>query len=155
MQKATLCLIRQGEAVLLGWKKRGFGAGKLTGIGGRLEPNEAPTGCVCREVKEENGLIVAEPDLTLVADITFLFPHKPKWQMQVHVFSTERWVGVLQESEEIRGEWFMPAKIPYEKMWDDSKHWLPQVLDGKFIQTTFTYAEDNQTLINAPESNLV
>lgn len=38
----SLVLLRQGEEVLLGLKKRGFGAGKWNGFGGKLEAGETP-----------------------------------------------------------------------------------------------------------------
>ncbi|MEM4548010.1 MAG: NUDIX domain-containing protein, partial [Thermofilaceae archaeon] len=39
---AVLCfLLRDGEVLLIR-KKKGFGAGKLVGVGGRIEPGETP-----------------------------------------------------------------------------------------------------------------
>jgi ADP-ribose pyrophosphatase YjhB (NUDIX family) len=37
----TLCIIRDGDSVLLAEKKRGFGMGFWNGYGGKLEPGEA------------------------------------------------------------------------------------------------------------------
>jgi len=38
----VLCfLLRDGEVLLIR-KKRGFGAGKINGVGGRIEPSEMP-----------------------------------------------------------------------------------------------------------------
>lgn len=36
----TLVIIRRGTEILLGMKKRGFGAGKWNGFGGKLESGE-------------------------------------------------------------------------------------------------------------------
>ena len=36
----TLAFIRDGERLLLGMKKRGFGAGKWNGFGGKVDPEE-------------------------------------------------------------------------------------------------------------------
>ncbi len=43
MKLVTLCLPidEQKRQVLLGLKKRGFGQGKLVGLGGKVEPGEA------------------------------------------------------------------------------------------------------------------
>src|SRR3990172_12157236 len=50
---ATLVfVIRDGE-ILLMRKKRGLGAGKINGPGGRLEPGESVEACALREVHEE------------------------------------------------------------------------------------------------------
>jgi hypothetical protein len=43
---ATLLFVVQGGQVLLIRKKRGLGAGKINGPGGRLEPGESPE-CSC------------------------------------------------------------------------------------------------------------
>ena len=40
MKQLTLAFIRDGERVLLGMKKRGFGEGRWNGFGGKVHPNE-------------------------------------------------------------------------------------------------------------------
>ena len=52
-EHATLLFVVVGERVLLIRKKRGLGAGKINGPGGRLEPGETPLACAIREVQEE------------------------------------------------------------------------------------------------------
>ena len=39
--------------LLLGMKKRGFGAGKWNGFGGKIEPGETPRQAAIREIREE------------------------------------------------------------------------------------------------------
>ena len=50
---ATLLFVLRGDEVLLIRKKRGLGAGKYNGPGGRLEPGETALACAVREVEEE------------------------------------------------------------------------------------------------------
>ena len=50
---ATLVFVVTGGRILLIRKKRGLGAGKINGPGGRLEPGESPLDCAIREVQEE------------------------------------------------------------------------------------------------------
>ena len=50
---ATLLFVLEDDKVLLIRKKRGLGAGKINGPGGKLEPGETPRQCVMREVREE------------------------------------------------------------------------------------------------------
>ena len=52
-QVATLMFITKGERVLLIRKKRGLGAGKINGPGGRIEENETPAACAIFGVKGE------------------------------------------------------------------------------------------------------
>ena len=59
----TLVLLREDNRVLLGMKKRGFGAGKWNGFGGKLEPGETVVEAAAREVQEECGLTVNTTDL--------------------------------------------------------------------------------------------
>ncbi|HEY5036239.1 MAG TPA: NUDIX domain-containing protein, partial [Chthoniobacterales bacterium] len=48
-QRANLCFIVRGDEVLLIRKKRGFGAGKINGPGGKVEPGETALGAALRE----------------------------------------------------------------------------------------------------------
>jgi len=50
---ATLLFVARAGEVLLIRKKRGLGAGKINGPGGRLEENETPLECAIRETQEE------------------------------------------------------------------------------------------------------
>ncbi len=54
----TLCIIYQYPKVLLGMKKRGFGAGRFNGFGGKVENGESIEEAAKREVVEEVGLNV-------------------------------------------------------------------------------------------------
>lgn len=47
----SLVLLRKNGSVLLGWKKRGFGAGKWNGFGGKLEEGETMLECAKRQDK--------------------------------------------------------------------------------------------------------
>lgn len=140
--------------VLLGYKKRGLGAGKVVGLGGHIEPGESAAGAAVREVKEESGLRVTPESLTRVASVTFLFPAHSSWDMDVEIFATADWAGEVAESDEISPRWFPVAALPYRRMWQDAAHWLPRVLAGERLTATFTYADDNETVAAATVSPL-
>ena len=55
-QLANLCFIVKDGRVLLIRKKRGLGAGKINGPGGKLEPGETALAAAIREVQEEIGV---------------------------------------------------------------------------------------------------
>ena len=66
MRDMTVCfLIRHTPAhqVLLGFKKRGFAAGKYAGIGGRVEADETIRAAASRELYEETGILASYSDL--------------------------------------------------------------------------------------------
>jgi 8-oxo-dGTP pyrophosphatase MutT (NUDIX family) len=149
MREATLCLLvreNPSKEVLLGFKKAGFGAGKYTGIGGKVNPGETVSEAAVRELEEETGIRALERDLQPVGHLTFRFPARPMWSQVVHVFLIDAWQGDPAEGDEVRPCWFSPDEIPYDQMWQDSAYWLPPILVGKRIRASFTFRDDNETV---------
>jgi 8-oxo-dGTP diphosphatase len=149
-----LCLLlRTGgdgtQEVLLGYKKTGFGQGKIVAPGGHVEPGETPAAAAAREVQEESGIRVTQDALTEAARLTFLFPAHPSWDMDVAIFTSPQWSGELAESDEIAPQWFPVTALPLDRMWDDGRLWLPRVLAGERLRATFSYASDNETVAAA------
>ena len=151
LRSTCLCLLTRETAdgtreVLLGHKKTGLGRGKIVGLGGHIEPGESAPEAAAREVKEESDLCVAVDSLSAAAHVEFLFPARPSWDMDVAIFTCTDWSGEPVETEEIRPEWFAVSALPYDRMWQDARHWLPRVLAGERLRATFTYAADCETL---------
>ncbi|MCX6814517.1 MAG: NUDIX domain-containing protein [Candidatus Aenigmarchaeota archaeon] len=147
--QTTLCLPVDfsNKKIMLGMKKRGFGAGKWNGFGGKVHDGESPEQAAKRELGEEIG-IKAGP-LEKVCEFVFLFPHVPlekKWDQLVHVFLAREWKGNPEETKEMKPEWFAFGEIPYSKMWQDDSHWLPLVLKGKKIKARFVFDKDSETI---------
>lgn len=149
MLDTTLCLPlrdRPSRQVLLGLKRVGFGAGKLTGIGGKVEPGESVAAAAARELAEEVGLVAGPADLCPAARLAFHFPHRPDWSTVMHVFVLWSWQGTPAAGREIEPAWFDVEAIPYGRMWADTAHWLPGVLAGDRVLGRFVFAADNQTV---------
>jgi 8-oxo-dGTP pyrophosphatase MutT (NUDIX family) len=125
--------------ICLAMKKRGFGAGRYNGVGGKVEAGESIKDAVRRETKEEIGVDVRE--ITKRAELTFIFSHKEEWNQLVHVYLCDSWEGKVAESEEMSPSWFSIQTIPYNDMWPDDIFWLPQILEGKELSARFVFAE--------------
>lgn len=155
MSLTSLCLCyltresAAGPEVLLGLKKTGFGAGKIVGLGGHVEPGESPAQAVVREVEEESGIRVDPSHLRDLGVVTFRFPARPEWDAVVWVFGADRFSGLAVESDEIVPEWFSFDELPLTKMWDDARLWLPRVLAGEYVTAEIAFAEDCATVAEA------
>ncbi len=149
MNERTLCFLVDAmppTKLLLGFKKRGFGAGKFVGIGGKIEKGEEVETAVIREVFEEIHVTLLPQTLQPFGILNFQFPTKPAWSQQVHLFVTQTWTGTITQSDEIEPVWFTIDQIPYDKMWQDAYHWLPYILAGQPIKGSFIFADDNETV---------
>ena len=158
MRETTLCLLIEGtppQRILLGLKKEGFGAGKITGFGGKMEPGETPAMAAMRELEEETGIRVTCEELEPVGQLNFLFPSRPGWSQLVHVFLSRRWLGTVREGREMRPVWYPVREIPFEQMWVDATYWLPRFLDGERIRGRFVFAEDNEMVAEVSISSWV
>ena len=96
----TLCIIRKDARILLGMKKRGFGAGRWNGFGGKLHEGESIEDAARREVLEESGITVNA--LTELGVLDFEFQSDPAKLMEVHVFTVTDFSGEPIETEEMR-----------------------------------------------------
>ena len=112
----TLCIVHEGNKILLGMKKRGFGAGRWNGFGGKLNEGESIEDAAKREMKEESGLDIEKFEKVAIIEFKNYGIEIP---FEVHVFNVSTYSGIPMESEEIKPEWFNIDKIPYDKMWPD------------------------------------
>lgn len=139
----TLLFLRQDDKILLAMKKRGFGANKYNGVGGKIEPSETPDIAAIRETKEEIG--VTPLNFKKIAENDFIYEINgiPSKRMYTNVYICDRWQGRPTESEEMAPKWFNIKDIPYDKMWPDDIHWLPKVLSDSKVMGTFRFDENN------------
>ena len=139
----TLCVLYDETRVLLAMKKRGFGAGRWNGFGGKVENGEIVQAAALRECQEEGGIT----PINLIARgvLTFFFAGDPV-ELEVHLFSASTFSGELRETEEMRPQWFVRDTIPYSEMWPDDRYWLPLFLEGKTLRANFHF-QDHDTLL--------
>lgn len=140
----TLCIIHQDDKILLGMKKRGFGAGRWNGFGGKVLSEESIEDAARREVVEEAGISVGE--LEKIGILEFEFSEDRGVFLEVHVFKATDFTGEIQETEEMRPLWFAVSEIPYDTMWPDDKYWLPLFLKGKKFTGIFFFGKGDTIL---------
>mgnify|MGYP001588842502 CR=1 FL=1 len=146
MQLTTLCFCVSDGSVLLAMKKRGFGAGKWNGYGGKVAEKESPRTATARELKEESGLSVKEDALEQVAVVRFSFDGNQLFEC--HVFLARDWEGKPGESEEMRPCWFSVLQLPFEQMWAADSKWIPLILAGKKLEAEVNFNTDGSEVKN-------
>lgn len=136
MKQLTLLFLIRDNSVLLAMKKRGFGAGRWNGVGGKLIAGETIEQALVRECQEEIGVTPIQYEKA--AEIIFHEQHNGERNtLQVHVFLSRQWKGKPKETEEMAPQWFKIASLPFHDMWPDDRYWLPQVLAGKKLHAEF------------------
>lgn len=141
----TLCLLYNHPRILLGLKKRGFGAGRWNGFGGKLQPGETIEQAAKREFLEEADIQVG--DIEKVGIIDFEFQGSPEI-LEMHVFRANDFSGEPKETEEMKPQWFNVAELPFGngEMWPDDKYWFPMFLAGKKFKGKFLFGKDDVVL---------
>jgi 8-oxo-dGTP diphosphatase/2-hydroxy-dATP diphosphatase len=132
----TVCVIYEPPRVLLGMKKRGFGAGRWNGFGGKVGADESIEAAARRELKEEAGIEVSLLERAGVLEFT-----SEKWPeiLEVYFFRGSGVIGDPKESEEMIPQWFGIAEIPFDEMWPDDRYWFPLFFAGKKFRGSFFF----------------
>ena len=132
---ATLCFVQQGSRVLMIRKKRGLGAGKINGVGGKLEKGETPEAGVVREAREELGITLLNGRRRGELHFQFL----DGYSLSCTVFVASQFDGTPIETEEATPLWFDVTELPFSEMWEDDRLWLREALDGQAFRGFFVF----------------
>jgi 8-oxo-dGTP diphosphatase len=137
-EQAVIAFARTDDSILLIYKKRGLGHGKVNGPGGRLESGETPVDAALRETSEEVGLALRNPR----EHATLQFRFTDGYCLEVFVFVTREWSGEVVETDEAEPLWTPISEIPYDRMWADDRIWLPHVLADRYVEGRFIFDGD-------------
>jgi 8-oxo-dGTP diphosphatase len=138
-ERAVIAFARRDGEILLIHKKRGLGAGKVNGPGGRIEVGETPIQAAVRETHEEVGVRIRNP----VQHATLHFYFMDGYSLTVYVFVTYDFDGTPVETDEANPFWTRLDAIPYQSMWADDAYWLPEVLAGRYVEGRFVFDDDS------------
>ncbi len=137
-EEAVITYILQEEKVLLMHKKRGLGAGKVNAPGGHIEEGETPEEAAIRETREEVGLETW--NLEYSGELYFHFLDGLRLKGTVYI--CRDFSGQMIETDEAIPFWCPTDDIPWHKMWEDDRHWLPRALEGDTFSGRFVFDDD-------------
>lgn len=125
--RATILFVVKDERILLIRKKRGIGAGKINGPGGKLDPGESALEAAVRETEEE--IRVTPLGVELLGELSFQFTDG--LSILGFVFRADDLHGQPGETSEATPLWTPLHAIPYAEMWADDEIWIPWLLAGR------------------------
>ncbi len=137
----TLLFLLSENKILLAEKKRGFGKGKLNGIGGKVEKGETVEQAMIRETQEEINVTPKkyEKVATILSD---QYVHDEHQNEIMHIFTAVEYDGTISESDEMKPIWFEIDKIPFEKMFSGDKIWLKKILNNEKFTGKIKFDKD-------------
>jgi 8-oxo-dGTP diphosphatase len=142
-QRVTLLFVVAGGEVLLIRKRRGLGAGKINGPGGKVDPGEAAIDAAIRETQEE--LHITPTGVVEAGELRFHFLDGTR--LQCTVFSASGYEGRPTETPEAVPLWRSIDDIPFDEMWPDDERWFPHLLAGRWFDGRCIF--DGEHLLDA------
>jgi 8-oxo-dGTP diphosphatase len=122
------------EVLLIHKKRPASQAGKVNGLGGKLEAGEDAAACIEREVREEAGLSIAASAWTRAGTM-----RAPDWSVELFaaVYRGDRADATTMEDQEV--EWCRVDALPHNAM--SNLSWLiPMMRDRLRDRSDDTYA---------------
>ena len=138
VDRAVLLFILRDEQILLIHKRRGLGAGKINGPGGRIEPGESAREAALREVQEE--LCIQPTGVQRRGVLRFQFTDG--YSIHCTVFVAFGFRGTPKTTEEAIPLWVRRDRIPFARMWADDRIWFPLLLSGRRFTGRFLFRGD-------------
>lgn len=111
--------------------------GKWNGLGGKLENGETPENCAVREVLEESGLTVSNPQLK--GFLTFpQFDGENDWYVFMYLF--EEYEGEMIDSPEGQLRWIPNDELQNIPMWEGDRIFMDWLDQPGIFSAVFNYA---------------
>ena len=135
---ATLCYVKRDGYTLMVYRNKKVNdihEGKWNGLGGKFEAGETPEECVIREVHEESGLSIRNPNLCGL----IMFPNFMGNDWYVFVFTATEFGGELIDSPEGHLEWIENDKLTGLNLWESDHIFFPWIERGKYFSAKFEY----------------
>ena len=144
MKLGTLCYIKKDDSYLLLHrvkKENDMHQGLWVGLGGKFEARESPEECVIREVYEESGLQIENPQLKGI--VTFAEQFVEDWY--VFIFVAEKFSGeLLEDSPEGHLRWVKEDELADLPMHEGDRHFFKWINQYKGVFTAKLTYEKNK-----------
>ena len=137
VELTVLCLIEDGDRILLQNRVKKDWQG-YTLPGGHVDPGESFVDAVIREMKEETGLTVENPQLAGVKQ----FPIE-NGRYVVLLFKATRWTGELVSSEEGEMEWVGYGELSAVNTVDDLGELLKVINSPELTEFQYIVSGDD------------
>ncbi|MFI3241328.1 MAG: NUDIX domain-containing protein [Alphaproteobacteria bacterium] len=137
-KEASLSIVydQENKKYLMIKHHRGINNGYLNFPGGKKEADETMLQCVIRETLEETGILINNPKE--VGYIEF-----PTMNFYVYVYMSTEFSGeLIVNQEEVETFWQDENNIPYDKMREADKDFIPLILSGKYVKKAYFYNKD-------------
>ena len=142
--RTVTCFIVQSRRILL--QKRPAGkpwAGMLNGPGGKVNSGEESADAIVREVLEETGLRIINPEPR--GSLVLHIPSPKRLKLSVDIFIATTFQGdALERAGALT--WYDRDELPFDSMWADQKYWLRAVLDGLSVDGKVCYEPESLRL---------
>ncbi|MBD5398573.1 8-oxo-dGTP diphosphatase [bacterium] len=128
---------------------RGVNKGFINFSGGKKEEGESIEDCVKRETFEETGITIINPKQ--VGYVEF-YP----MNYCVSIFKSTEFTGKIKaKKDEVEVFWQDADKIPYDKMREADRDYLPEIFAGKYVNKKYTYDENGMVIdtVNLPSAD--
>lgn len=141
LRLGTLCYAVRNQHVLLIHRARDPHRGLWVAPGGKLEAGESPHEGVIREMREETGLLISNPQLRgVVTEISA----RPDYQWLLFLFRADRFEGTLRATPEGELAWVSLADMPCLPMPESDATWYADIIapDGRLFIAKYIYDAD-------------
>ncbi|MGN0684958.1 MAG: NUDIX hydrolase [Gemmiger sp.] len=143
--QTTLCYLEQDGCYLMLHrikKKKDVNHDKWIGVGGKFEPGETALACALREVQEETGLTMQNPQYRGIVD----FYCAPWPAERMHLYTCTEFTGTMTDCNEGTLEWVPKEAVQNLPIWPGDKLFFKLLAENApFFHLELTYDGDTLT----------
>lgn len=145
MIQTTLCYLERNDEYLMLHrvkKHHDENAGKWIGVGGHIEKDESPEGCVRRETQEETGFVLGTCRFRGIVDF-----YSDVWKNErMFLYTSDDFSGEEKECDEGDLKWIPKKEIMSLNLWEGDRIFLKYLKeDLSFFHLELHYEGDHLT----------